>query len=238
MLTTLLYVTHRVPRNPENIYQSTMPQPIIVSFSRVRDRNAMLKAARNIKRDTKASVRTDIPQYLKTKRSKLAQLAYQLRKNQQLKTAIRETRHDVWLEPEGQIEIFGKSILCFLVSKEESLYDRIKYHPCDLGLYTSSLKYHHHLDEFLISKLHSVHLSSTQYCDLLANNQHCEHEHLRFVTSEGNASGSESYSSLNTKLNVFSKLYEQKHKHPKNFVVAYLNINSIRYKFTGNQRPS
>lgn len=94
--------THRIPRRHEEEAErddlDRRPDPIIVKFARMKDRDFMLKQTRNIDRGRKVSVRTDLPQDLKKKRNELAKVAYNLRKNQNLKTAIREAKNSVWLE--------------------------------------------------------------------------------------------------------------------------------------------
>ena len=89
---------HRVPRNPTNTYKAGMPNPIIVKFGCIQQRNLVLSRGKMIDKDKHMAIRTDLPAAMKKKRATLAQLAYQLRKNNNLKTAIRETRDDVWLE--------------------------------------------------------------------------------------------------------------------------------------------
>ena len=89
---------HRVPRNPNNTYKSGMPDPIIVKFGCISQRNLILSKARLIVKEKHITIRTDLPSVLKEKRAKLARFAYQLRKNLKLKTAIRESRDEVWLE--------------------------------------------------------------------------------------------------------------------------------------------
>ena len=63
-------------------------------------RNTLLAAAKNIPRGMKVSVRTDLPPRLKEKRYHLANKAFELRKNKDVRTRIRESapKLDVWLE--------------------------------------------------------------------------------------------------------------------------------------------
>ncbi|KAJ8314904.1 hypothetical protein KUTeg_007054 [Tegillarca granosa] len=75
-----------------------MPKPIIIKFTRMCDRNFVLKNSLNIGRDRKISIRTDLPQNLKVRHLKIAQSAYTLRRDKGLKTAVRESQTDVWLE--------------------------------------------------------------------------------------------------------------------------------------------
>ena len=95
--------THRLPRklnSPTNDAPSA-PPAIIVKLATMCSRNELLAAARNIPRETKVTVRTDLPPRLKEKRSILAGKAYEMRKgNRDIRTRIRESvpKRDVWLE--------------------------------------------------------------------------------------------------------------------------------------------
>lgn len=87
---------HRVPRlNKE--YKPGMPNPIVVKFARMKDRNTVYFARVNLK-DSKMSIRTDLPNDLKVKRGKLARISYRLRRDEHLQTAMRESKNDVWIE--------------------------------------------------------------------------------------------------------------------------------------------
>ncbi|KAJ8313616.1 hypothetical protein KUTeg_008177 [Tegillarca granosa] len=85
----IIQSTHRIPHNPKDTYKPSMPEPIIVKFARMCDRNLVLSHVKNLKHAIQSLI---------IKRSKISRLAYQLRKNKGLKTAIRKTNYDVWLE--------------------------------------------------------------------------------------------------------------------------------------------
>ena len=61
------------------------------------DRQTILRNARNINKDSKISIRTDLPIHLKVKRGKLAKIAYNMRRPGGVKTFIKETKSDVTL---------------------------------------------------------------------------------------------------------------------------------------------
>ncbi|OWF45499.1 hypothetical protein KP79_PYT24157 [Mizuhopecten yessoensis] len=63
----------------------------------MRDRDLVLKNARNIDRASKITGRTDLPDHLKTKRYELLKIGHQLRKTKQVQTVVRESKIDVWL---------------------------------------------------------------------------------------------------------------------------------------------
>ena len=89
---------HRIPKNPNSdpTYKPNAPNAVIVKFLTMYDRNLILSVARNLPKGK--TVRTDLPQKLKTKRAELARIAYKLRKDENKQTAIRETPKAVWLE--------------------------------------------------------------------------------------------------------------------------------------------
>jgi len=72
------------------------PAPIIVVFLFWSEREAFLRAGKNLK-DTKMSVRTDLPPELKKRRGELAHEAYKMRQ-QGVQARIREKGADVWIE--------------------------------------------------------------------------------------------------------------------------------------------
>jgi len=73
------------------------PATIIVVFLYWSEREAFLKAGPNL-RGSKMSVRTDLPPELRKRRGELASIAYELRRNQNLQTRIREKGAEVWIE--------------------------------------------------------------------------------------------------------------------------------------------
>ena len=99
---------HRVPiREPEKTGvvggdpkdpKDTRPPNIVIKFTIMAQRNMVFAAVTNLKGSTERfSVRSDICSHLKKRRSELAQIAYTLRRDEKLQTAIRETPHSVWL---------------------------------------------------------------------------------------------------------------------------------------------
>lgn len=66
---------HRLPSRQSR----GRPPPIIVSFLQMKDRDEILARAKNLAK-TKMSVRTDLPPHLKKERGRLAEIAYNLRK--------------------------------------------------------------------------------------------------------------------------------------------------------------
>lgn len=90
---------HRIPKRKKLMVNgATTPNPIIAKFVRFRDRNFILGNAKNINKNRKISVRTDLPAVLKEKRYKLAKIAYRLRNKDGMKTFIKETNNDVYLQ--------------------------------------------------------------------------------------------------------------------------------------------
>jgi hypothetical protein len=97
---------HRIPRNPQAYRvrdeapdpdSPEVPNAIIVKLVNMIDRGRILAATRNIKRETRVTVRTDLPKEWKVRRGQLASVAYKMRKDDGLQTAIRETAQGVWL---------------------------------------------------------------------------------------------------------------------------------------------
>ena len=83
---------HRIPKRGEG----SGPDAIIVKFARMQDRNMVFNHRSNPPKGK--TVRTDLPSRLKKKCAELAKRAYELRKNDKVHTAIRESKSDVWLE--------------------------------------------------------------------------------------------------------------------------------------------
>ena len=88
---------HRIPRHQSTLSgeDDSNPDAIIVKFGRMSDRNRVLFSRVKLKGK---SVRSDLPTRLKKKRAELSRVAYNLRQREKWMTAIRESRHDVWLE--------------------------------------------------------------------------------------------------------------------------------------------
>ncbi|XP_069109367.1 uncharacterized protein [Argopecten irradians] len=92
---------HRIPKlihDDTNEADKSRPNALIVKFTRIKIRNLVLAAAKNIDRSSRMSVRTDLPATLKKERSELAKVAYKMRKDDGLQTAIRESPKGVRLE--------------------------------------------------------------------------------------------------------------------------------------------
>ena len=92
------------------------PDPIIVRFVRMSDRDRVLQAfeqpphprsrntSGNASADTRITVRTDLPPPMKRERGRLASIAYQLRKTKQMKTKIVIHGTKVMLKTRNQSE--------------------------------------------------------------------------------------------------------------------------------------
>lgn len=98
----LIANTHRIKRRPGK-YDSknsghTTPDPVIVKFALFQDRNLVLSHAKNISKTTKISVRTDLPADLKKKRFELSKIAYNMRHKFGMKTFIKETSTEVYIQ--------------------------------------------------------------------------------------------------------------------------------------------
>ncbi|XP_062576384.1 uncharacterized protein LOC134238272 [Saccostrea cucullata] len=90
--------SHRIPKNPLNIYKPDAPEAIIVKFVRMTDRSLILHQARTATLPKGMAIRSDLANPLKEKRSELAQRAYRMRSQDNLKTRIIETKDDVLLQ--------------------------------------------------------------------------------------------------------------------------------------------
>ena len=101
----LIANAHRVPRRSD---VNNQPDPIIVKFLQMRDREKVYNARKNLKKGSKVSVLTDLPSVLKEKRGELAYIAYNMRTKDKLQTRIVESRNDVKLlyrrKPEKDVE--------------------------------------------------------------------------------------------------------------------------------------
>lgn len=109
----LICNSHRLPRptvtqnKTKGDNSRSLPEPIIVRFVKWSDRELILGSAKNLVKEDKISIRTDLCRSLKVKRGKLAHNAFQLRKQASssnpetyIRTRIRESIQipDVWLE--------------------------------------------------------------------------------------------------------------------------------------------
>ena len=74
-----------------------VPNPVIVKFVTISDRNMVLKHAKNIPKERGIIVKTDLPNHLKEKRYQLGKIAYDMRTKEGLKTFIKEINSDVIL---------------------------------------------------------------------------------------------------------------------------------------------
>ena len=89
---------HRLPtRKADGAASNDRPEPIIVRFARMADRDKVLRAFEQPRRETnrtgpqppnRLTVRTDLPAAMKRERGRLANIAFDLRKNHALKTRI------------------------------------------------------------------------------------------------------------------------------------------------------
>ena len=86
---------HRVPRKVE---VTNAPDPIIVKFARMEEREMVYRARTQLPFTSKKSVRTDLPADLKRKRGALSQIAYTMRKKDKMQTRIIESPRDVKLK--------------------------------------------------------------------------------------------------------------------------------------------
>jgi hypothetical protein len=73
------------------------PTPIIVVFLYWQQRDAFMRAGRNLA-GTKMSVRTDLPPVLKQRRGQLASAAYEIRRDEHVQARVQEKGIDVWIE--------------------------------------------------------------------------------------------------------------------------------------------
>ena len=83
---------HRLPsENAEG------PKPIIIRFSHFGDRELVLSMAYKLA-GTRRRILSDLPVSMKKERRRIAKEAYYIRKNEKLKTRIKEKGLDVYLE--------------------------------------------------------------------------------------------------------------------------------------------
>lgn len=83
----LIANAHRVPRKNK---AGNQPDPIIVKFVQMKDREIVYNPRVNLTKGSKISVRTDLPIVLKKKRGERAQVAYRMRTKDKLKTSQKE----------------------------------------------------------------------------------------------------------------------------------------------------
>jgi hypothetical protein len=93
---------HRIPKNPSNTYKPNAPEAVIVKFVKMADCNLILQHARSAVLPKGMAIRTDLPNHLKKKRSELAQRAYKMRREDNLKTRIIETKNNIILKFRGK----------------------------------------------------------------------------------------------------------------------------------------
>lgn len=82
---------HRIPSN------QTGPRPVIMRFSNFEDRELVLSKAYKLAKTGKV-ILTDLPVCMKKERYRLSKLAYDIRKNEELKTRIRDKGLEMVLE--------------------------------------------------------------------------------------------------------------------------------------------
>jgi hypothetical protein len=95
---------YAVIRNAHRLQKhGDQPATIVIVFLYWQEREAFLKAGPNL-RNTRISVRTDLPPELKKKRGQLASMAYEFRQTDKIQTRIREKGADVWMDtrPDSQ----------------------------------------------------------------------------------------------------------------------------------------
>ncbi|KAJ8314035.1 LOW QUALITY PROTEIN: hypothetical protein KUTeg_008596 [Tegillarca granosa] len=88
---------HGILRNPENMYKVKAQNAILVKFVCF-DRNLVLKHSKNLMKQSHMIVRTHLSNELKVKRASLSRKAYKLRRENNLKTRLRENNKEVCIE--------------------------------------------------------------------------------------------------------------------------------------------
>jgi hypothetical protein len=84
---------HRIPS------ESKGPKPVIVKFAQMMDRDLVYsKALHPILREEKRRILSDLPVIMKKERGRLAKKAYEIRRDEKLKTRIQENGLAVYLE--------------------------------------------------------------------------------------------------------------------------------------------
>jgi hypothetical protein len=84
---------HRIPS------ESKGPKPVIVKFAQMMDRDLVYsKALHPILREEKRRILSDLPVIMNTERGRLAKKAYEIRRDEKLKTRIQENGLAVYLE--------------------------------------------------------------------------------------------------------------------------------------------
>ena len=81
----------------EELEGHVAPNPIIIKFVTMSDKQLVLQSAKNLDKSKRLSIRTVLPTHLKDKRAKLAKIAYNMRKPGDILTFIKETYNDVQL---------------------------------------------------------------------------------------------------------------------------------------------
>ena len=72
------------------------PNPVILRFSSFDDRELVLSHAINLK--TRKRILTDLPNKMKIERNRIANIAYQIRKGEELQTRIKDKGLDLYLD--------------------------------------------------------------------------------------------------------------------------------------------
>lgn len=83
---------HRIPSEA-----GTGPRPIILRFTSIGDRDLVLANAKELA-GSRRRILIDLPPVMKRERGRLARVAYQIRKNEQMQTRIRDKGLEVFLE--------------------------------------------------------------------------------------------------------------------------------------------
>ena len=73
------------------------PNPVILRFSSFDDRELVLSHAKNLLK-TRKRILTDLPNKMKIERNRIANIAYQIRKGEELQTRIKDKGLDLYLE--------------------------------------------------------------------------------------------------------------------------------------------
>ena len=73
------------------------PNPVILRFSSFDDRELVLSHAKNLQK-TRKRILTDLPNKMKIERNRIANIAYQIRKGEELQTRIKDKGLDLYLE--------------------------------------------------------------------------------------------------------------------------------------------
>lgn len=83
--------SHRMPS------KSPGPKPVILRFCQYQDRDLVLSKSYKLA-GSKRRIISDLPVIMKAERARLAKIAYKIRKDEKLKTRIKDKGLDVYLE--------------------------------------------------------------------------------------------------------------------------------------------